>query len=91
MADLLEGGETFLAKGGPIETEAPFVSLSVTCRERDLDRGLPGSDADCAIPIGGWAIAFVVWVDGGAGEAGREGRLRMGRVRSAFMMFDDRG
>lgn len=51
---------------------------------------MPGSDAVCIMPspreVGGCAVAVAVWVEGGAGEAGREGRLRMGRVRSAFIV-----
>jgi hypothetical protein len=31
-------------------------------------------------------LAVVTWVDAGAGEDGREGRLRIGRVRSVFIV-----
>lgn len=37
---------------------------------------------------GGCAEAVVDWTVGGAGEAGREGRLRIGRVRRAFIFVN---
>lgn len=32
------------------------------------------------------AVVVVTWVEAGDGEAGREGRLSMGRVRRAFIL-----
>ena len=69
------------------------LTRSATCLWRDLDLGLPGSDAVCCSPkpiVVGWAKAVIVdvWVEAwpGAGDDGREGRLRMGRARRVFIL-----
>ena len=47
--------------------------------ERDLTWALPAADDPTAL------VALTCGVEG-AGEVGREGRLRIGRVRSAFIL-----
>ena len=62
----------------------PFAeTLSAKFRERDRDLTwvLVGADEPTAL------VVVTCAVDG-AGDVGREGRLRMGRVRSAFILND---
>lgn len=70
------------------------ATLSARLRLIERDRALVSVEWPLTWPfIGGWVVApvavvVVTWVvDGaGAGDAGREGRLRMGRVRRAFIL-----
>ena len=54
------------------------LSAKFRDKERDLT-ALPGADDPTAL------VALTCGVEG-AGEVGREGRLRIGRVRSAFIL-----